>query len=697
MASPPTPQPPPPVDVDLGKLSYEIFSLLESNFLFGAGGGGGGGVCSLPGTPGRALLGGKVRVLAIDGCGPGPGDALLAAAALVRLETALREKSGDGDARVADFFDAAAGAGAGGVLAAMLFLKGADGRPRYTAADALAFVAASLGKGGLQASSLSAGELTDLQVCCKNFIALVSTEYFNSSGESFSWKPFSGKGKLRNGQKVAIKVLSSESRQGTREFLNELSVISNINHHNLVKLHGCCVEGDQKMLVYNYLENNSLAQSLFGNSHSSIQLDWKTRVKICIGVASGLKYLHEEVRPVIVHRDIKASNILLDKDLSPKISDFGLAKLFPGNMTHISTRVAGTLGYLAPEYAIRGQLTKKADVYSFGVLLLEIVSGRCHTDPRLPLQDQFLLERRSSLRRVFGDATLRDTVAPLLVPCYDLATAAPFLFSRADAVESGSFDFRLRDVCAATCAGGAAATAVHSVDGRTAIAAASGGVAAMGNPTAAAITHVLHNKQEFPLAAGVDDLLVVSIGSGSSSAATPSTAAGWRTPLPSRSPSPAEMVRLTAEGVADMVDQAVAMAFGHTCGRNYVRIQAASPACKTKALSSVDAKKAAAIADGMLTQRNVEAELFRGRRLSEKSNREKLDAFAAELVKEHERRRASPGLPNVVIKQVAAAAAAVTPARLSSATTTSSATATTARTTVSSMPSPAASLDSGRH
>jgi hypothetical protein len=179
---------------------------------------------------------------------------------------------------------------------------------------------------------------------------------------------------------------------------------------------------------------------------------------------------------------------------------------------------------------------------------------------------------------VFGDATLRDTVAPLLVPCYDLSTGAPFLFSRADAVESDSFDFRLRDVCAATCAGGPAAAAVRSVDGRTAIAAASGGVAAMGNPAAAAITHVLHNKQEFPLAAGVDDLLVVSIGSGSSSgtassgAATPS-AGGWRTPIPPRSPSPAEMVRLTAEGVADMVDQAVAMAFGHTCGRNYVRIQ----------------------------------------------------------------------------------------------------------------------------
>ncbi|KAK3140217.1 hypothetical protein QOZ80_5AG0397730 [Eleusine coracana subsp. coracana] len=147
------------------------------------------------------------------------------------------------------------------------------------------------------------------------------------------------------------------------------------------------------MLVYNYIENNSLAQTLFGNSHSGIRFDWRTRVKICIGIADGLSYLHEEVRPPIVHRDIKASNILLDKDLIPKIADFGLAKLFPGNMTHISTRVAGTLGYLAPEYAIRGQLTKKADVYSFGVLLLQIVSGRCHTDPRLPLEHQYLLEK----------------------------------------------------------------------------------------------------------------------------------------------------------------------------------------------------------------------------------------------------------------------------------------------------------------
>lgn len=155
----------------------------------------------------------------------------------------------------------------------------------------------------------------------------------------------------------------------------------------------------------------------------------------------------------------------------------------------------------------------------------------------------------------------------------------------------------------------------------------------------------------------------------------------------------AEMVRLTAEGVADMVDQAVAMAFGHTCGRNYVRIQAAAPAHSIKALRSLEAKKVVAIADGMLTQRNVEAELFRGRRLSEKSNREKLDAFATELVKEHDRRRDSPPglLPNVAIKQVSP-----TPPRLSSATTSSAATTGTTGRTASTMPSPASTQDS-RH
>ncbi|XP_014494541.1 cold-responsive protein kinase 1 isoform X1 [Vigna radiata var. radiata] len=201
------------------------------------------------------------------------------------------------------------------------------------------------------------------------------------------------KGKLRNGSLVAIKVLSAESKQGVREFLTEIKVISSIEHENLVKLHGCCVEDNHRILVYGYLENNSLAQTLIGAGHSNIQFSWPTRRNICVGVARGLAFLHEEVRPHIIHRDIKSSNVLLDKDLQPKISDFGLAKLIPPNLTHISTRVAGTVGYLAPEYAIRNQVTRKSDVYSFGVLLLEIVSGRPNTNRRLPVEERYLLTR----------------------------------------------------------------------------------------------------------------------------------------------------------------------------------------------------------------------------------------------------------------------------------------------------------------
>ncbi|XP_038686388.1 cold-responsive protein kinase 1-like isoform X3 [Tripterygium wilfordii] len=201
------------------------------------------------------------------------------------------------------------------------------------------------------------------------------------------------KGRLRDGTMAAIKVLSAESNQGVREFLTEINLIAEIEHDNLVKLHGCCVEGHHRILVYGYLENNSLAQTLLGGSSSSIQFNWQMRTRICIGVAQGLAFLHEEVQPHIVHRDIKASNILLDRDLRPKISDFGLAKLFPSNQTHISTQVAGTAGYLAPEYAIRGQLTRKADIYSYGVLLLEIISGRSNTNRRLPPEEQYLLER----------------------------------------------------------------------------------------------------------------------------------------------------------------------------------------------------------------------------------------------------------------------------------------------------------------
>ncbi|RZC88832.1 hypothetical protein C5167_031206 [Papaver somniferum] len=187
------------------------------------------------------------------------------------------------------------------------------------------------------------------------------------------------KGYLLDGTIIAVKQLSSKSKQGNREFVNEIGMISGLQHPNLAKLYGCCVEGNQLLLIYEYLENNCLARALFGEEGVQLKLDWPTRQKICVGIARGLTYLHEESRLKIVHRDIKGTNVLLDKDLNPKISDFGLAKLDEEDDTHISTRIAGTRGYMAPEYALRGYLTDKADVYSFGVVALEIVSGKSNT------------------------------------------------------------------------------------------------------------------------------------------------------------------------------------------------------------------------------------------------------------------------------------------------------------------------------
>ncbi|KAH0698174.1 hypothetical protein KY289_015656 [Solanum tuberosum] len=184
------------------------------------------------------------------------------------------------------------------------------------------------------------------------------------------------KGTLLDGTVIAVKQLSSKSKQGNREFVNEIGMISSLQHPNLVKLYGCCAEGNQLLLVYEYLENNSLARALFGPEEHHLQIDWPTRQKICIGIAKGLAFLHEESSLKIVHRDIKATNVLLDKKLNPKISDFGLAKLDDEDKTHISTRIAGTIGYMAPEYALWGYLTYKADVYSFGVVALEIVAGK---------------------------------------------------------------------------------------------------------------------------------------------------------------------------------------------------------------------------------------------------------------------------------------------------------------------------------
>ncbi|KAL1537962.1 putative leucine-rich repeat receptor-like serine/threonine-protein kinase isoform X1 [Salvia divinorum] len=206
------------------------------------------------------------------------------------------------------------------------------------------------------------------------------------------------KGVLLDKTIIAVKQLSSKSKQGNREFVNEIGMISALQHPHLVKLYGCCIEGNQLLLVYEYLENNSLARALFGPEEHQLHLDWPMRQNICIGIARGLAYLHEESRLKIVHRDIKATNVLLDKNLVPKISDFGLAKLDEEDNTHISTRIAGTFGYMAPEYAMRGYLTDKADVYSFGVVVLEIVSGRSNSSIK-PKEDSFyLLDWANSLK-----------------------------------------------------------------------------------------------------------------------------------------------------------------------------------------------------------------------------------------------------------------------------------------------------------
>lgn len=373
---------------EMDKLSYEIFSILENKFLFSG--------YSPSKFPPPSADHGKVRILSIDGL----GDGILAGAALTRLESSLRLRSGDPDARLSDFFDVAAGSGPGGVLAAMLFTRGPDGKPLFSAEESLRFL--------------------------------------------------------------------SKNRS--------------------------------------HFKNRSALRRIFRSPNGIFR------------------------------------------------------KLFPEPLT------------------------------------------------------------------------LRDTLKPVLIPCYDLSTGAPFLFSRADAVETDGYDFGIARVCAATCAD-KHAVEMRSVDGRTRIVAV-GGRAATPNPTAAAITHVLNNKLEFPFANGVEDLLVISIGTGESECIGRD--------IGSWTPSRKEMIRIASNGAADMVDQAVAMSFEDTGSNNYIRIQGEGSGVGGGCRKMVES---------MLRKRNVKSVLFRGKKISKETNGEKLEWFCGEVMKEQVRRKSSP-IPTVVLKQM---------------------------------------------
>ncbi|KAL3527425.1 hypothetical protein ACH5RR_012081 [Cinchona calisaya] len=199
------------------------------------------------------------------------------------------------------------------------------------------------------------------------------------------------KGTLRNGNIVAVKKLNISYGRAKTDFESEVRLISNVHHRNLIRLLGCASKGAELLLVHEYMANGSLDRFLYGDKRGS--LNWKQRFVIILGTARGLAYLHEQYHVCIIHRDIKSSNILLDDEFQPKICDFGLARLMPEDQTHLSTKFAGTLGYTAPEYAIHGHLSEKVDTHSFGVVVLEIISGRRSNDMTVEPVSEYLLEQ----------------------------------------------------------------------------------------------------------------------------------------------------------------------------------------------------------------------------------------------------------------------------------------------------------------
>ncbi|KAM0875301.1 hypothetical protein ACQ4PT_036879 [Festuca glaucescens] len=233
-------------------------------------------------------------------------------------------------------------------------------------------------------------------------------------------------GILEDGEWVAVKVLKRDDQQGTREFLAEVEMLSRLHHRNLVKLIGICTEEHMRCLVYELVPNGSLESHLHGSDKDTAVLDWDARLQIALGAARGLAYLHEDSSPRVIHRDFKSSNILLEHDFTPKVSDFGLARIALGEGNeHISTRVMGTFGYLAPEYAMTGHLLVKSDVYSYGVVLLELLTGRKPVDmSRPPGQENLVAWACPFLTNRDGLETLIDVSLGSGIPFDSIAKVA---------------------------------------------------------------------------------------------------------------------------------------------------------------------------------------------------------------------------------------------------------------------------------
>ncbi|CAL0332526.1 unnamed protein product [Lupinus luteus] len=225
------------------------------------------------------------------------------------------------------------------------------------------------------------------------------------------------RGLLANGKEVAVKQLKSGSRQGEREFQAELEIISRVHHKHLVSLVGYCITGTQRLLVYEFIPNNTLEFHLHGKGRPT--MDWLTRMRIALGSAKGLAYLHEDCHPKIIHRDIKAANILLDFKFEAKVADFGLAKIYSESTTHVSTRVMGTFGYLAPEYASSGKLTDKSDVFSYGIMLLELITGKRPVDKSYSFTDSLVDWARPLLTRSLEESDFSSLVDPRLQSEFD--------------------------------------------------------------------------------------------------------------------------------------------------------------------------------------------------------------------------------------------------------------------------------------